>query len=193
MLTGQVEVREVPPSLTSRERSGRPRQGKSDPVDARVIARTPPPPRSPPRCAPPPARHSSHLRNWRGLLPRLSPCHRAVCADLAGREREILVLLARGWSNRAIAEHLALSVNTIRNYASRSCPNSKPIPIWRTSPPLPARRSSTTPAVEAAGPSSGQACPPGGFCPPGGMVCPSRSCQDAPPAFDMDLTSGSSG
>ena len=42
MLTGQVDVREVPPSLTSRERSGRPGQGKSDPVDALAIARITP-------------------------------------------------------------------------------------------------------------------------------------------------------
>ncbi len=39
VLTGPAEVVEVPPSLTSRERSGRPGQGKTDPVDAVAIAR----------------------------------------------------------------------------------------------------------------------------------------------------------
>src|SRR3954468_1879374 len=40
VLTGPAEVVEVPPSLTSRERSGRPGGGKTDPVDAVAIART---------------------------------------------------------------------------------------------------------------------------------------------------------
>ncbi len=39
VLTGPAEVVEVPPSLTSRERSGRSGQGKTDPVDAVAIAR----------------------------------------------------------------------------------------------------------------------------------------------------------
>jgi transposase len=39
VLTGPAEVVEVPPSLTSRERSGRPGAGKTDPVDAVAIAR----------------------------------------------------------------------------------------------------------------------------------------------------------
>ncbi|WP_138759768.1 IS110 family transposase [Modestobacter altitudinis] len=39
VLTGSAEVVEVPPSLTSRERSGRPGAGKTDPVDAVAIAR----------------------------------------------------------------------------------------------------------------------------------------------------------
>jgi len=38
-LGGAIEVVEVPPSLTSRERSARPGQGKTDPVDAALIAR----------------------------------------------------------------------------------------------------------------------------------------------------------
>jgi len=38
VVAGMVEVVEVPPSLTSRERSGRPGQGKTDPVDAVAIA-----------------------------------------------------------------------------------------------------------------------------------------------------------
>jgi transposase len=39
VLAGGIEVVEVPPSLTSQERSGRPGQGKTDPVDAVAIAR----------------------------------------------------------------------------------------------------------------------------------------------------------
>jgi transposase len=39
VLAGGIEVVEVPPSLTSRERSGRPGAGKTDPVDAVAIAR----------------------------------------------------------------------------------------------------------------------------------------------------------
>ncbi len=39
VLTGTIEVVEVPPSLTSRERTGRPAGGKTDPGDAVAIAR----------------------------------------------------------------------------------------------------------------------------------------------------------
>src|SRR3954452_5597312 len=39
VLTGPAEVVEVPPNLTSRERSGRPSAGKTDPIDAVAIAR----------------------------------------------------------------------------------------------------------------------------------------------------------
>jgi DNA-binding NarL/FixJ family response regulator len=35
---------------------------------------------------------------------------------LTDRERQILVLLSRGMANRAIAEDLHLSINTVRNY-----------------------------------------------------------------------------
>lgn len=50
------------------------------------------------------------------LLPQLSRNGRAVGADLTVREREILALLAEGLANRAIADRLFLSVNTVRNY-----------------------------------------------------------------------------
>ena len=50
------------------------------------------------------------------LLPKLNRTQREVGADLTDREREILKLLARGSSNKAIASELYLSVNTIRNY-----------------------------------------------------------------------------
>ena len=50
------------------------------------------------------------------LLPRLDRTHRSVGADLTPRELQLLNHLARGQSNKAIAEELHLSVNTIRNY-----------------------------------------------------------------------------
>jgi len=50
------------------------------------------------------------------LLPKLNRTHREVGADLTEREREILALLAKGWSNRIIASELFLSLNTIRNH-----------------------------------------------------------------------------
>jgi len=49
-------------------------------------------------------------------LPKLSRTHRAVGADLTERERELLARLAKGGTNKAIAEELHLSVNTVRNY-----------------------------------------------------------------------------
>jgi DNA-binding NarL/FixJ family response regulator len=50
------------------------------------------------------------------LLPKLSRNYRPIGADLTGREREILALLADGWTNPNIAQHFHLSVNTVRNY-----------------------------------------------------------------------------
>jgi DNA-binding NarL/FixJ family response regulator len=50
------------------------------------------------------------------LLPRLSRNQPSVGADLTKRELQLLNHLARGQSNKAIAEELHLSVNTIRNY-----------------------------------------------------------------------------
>ena len=50
------------------------------------------------------------------LLPKLNRTDRALGADLSKREREILALLARGWTNNVIASELNLSVNTVRNY-----------------------------------------------------------------------------
>jgi DNA-binding NarL/FixJ family response regulator len=38
--------------------------------------------------------------------------------DLTAREREILDLVARGWSNQQIAAHLGLSIKTVRNHVS---------------------------------------------------------------------------
>jgi DNA-binding NarL/FixJ family response regulator len=50
------------------------------------------------------------------LLPKLSRTHRAIGSDLTDREREVLVELSRGSTNKVIAESLFLSVNTVRNY-----------------------------------------------------------------------------
>jgi DNA-binding NarL/FixJ family response regulator len=50
------------------------------------------------------------------LLPKLNRTQPAIGSDLTEREREILELVARGLTNKAIAAELHLSVNTIRNY-----------------------------------------------------------------------------
>jgi DNA-binding NarL/FixJ family response regulator len=50
------------------------------------------------------------------LLPKLNRTYREIGADLTDREREILGLLTKGLSNRAIAAELFLSLNTIRNH-----------------------------------------------------------------------------
>ena len=50
------------------------------------------------------------------LLPRLSPTHRTTAVELTAREREVLDHMAKGLSNKAIADALFLSVNTVRNY-----------------------------------------------------------------------------
>jgi DNA-binding NarL/FixJ family response regulator len=50
------------------------------------------------------------------LLPKLNRNYQAPGSDLTDREREVLVLLAEGAANAAIAKQLHLSVNTVRNY-----------------------------------------------------------------------------
>ena len=50
------------------------------------------------------------------LLPQLHHQDRRPGSDLTERERELLACLARGLTNRAIADELYLSVNTVRNY-----------------------------------------------------------------------------
>jgi DNA-binding NarL/FixJ family response regulator len=39
-------------------------------------------------------------------------------AKLTGREKDILALIAKGWNNTKIAEHLGLAEQTVRNYTS---------------------------------------------------------------------------
>lgn len=57
-----------------------------------------------------------------GLLgaPGASPAHEppAELLDLSEREREVLELVARGWSNQQIGAHLFISPITVRNHVS---------------------------------------------------------------------------
>jgi DNA-binding NarL/FixJ family response regulator len=53
------------------------------------------------------------------LLSRLSRSQPLLGHDLTDREREVLGLLALGWSNKVIAAELYLSLNTVRNYVQR--------------------------------------------------------------------------
>lgn len=50
------------------------------------------------------------------VLTRLSSEHRHLGSDLTGREREVLRMMAGGLTNQAIAGHLGLSINTVRNH-----------------------------------------------------------------------------
>ncbi|GAC1436435.1 MAG: response regulator transcription factor [Ktedonobacteraceae bacterium] len=50
--------------------------------------------------------------------PAVSPTHGVSLAQLSEREREVLTLIAQGFTNTAIAERLVLSPKTIRNYIS---------------------------------------------------------------------------
>jgi two-component system response regulator DevR len=50
------------------------------------------------------------------LLPRLSRTEHVAHSELTERELQILVMLAKGISNKTIASELFLSVNTVRNY-----------------------------------------------------------------------------
>lgn len=53
------------------------------------------------------------------LLPKMNRAHRGLGADLSPRELEVLHLLATGATNRAIADQLFLSVNTVRNHVQQ--------------------------------------------------------------------------
>lgn len=52
----------------------------------------------------------------RRVLPRLRRDYQRVGGTLTGREKEVLLLLAEGLANAAIARQLGVSVNTIRNH-----------------------------------------------------------------------------
>lgn len=51
------------------------------------------------------------------LLPLLGRSAEPPGANLTDRERDVLARMARGMTNKAIAEDMYLSVNTVRNYA----------------------------------------------------------------------------
>ena len=50
--------------------------------------------------------------------PVVSPARSVTLPELSEREREVLTLIAQGYTNTAIAERLVLSPKTIRNYIS---------------------------------------------------------------------------
>ncbi|HEX6862351.1 MAG TPA: response regulator transcription factor, partial [Thermoanaerobaculia bacterium] len=55
----------------------------------------------------------------RRLLTRLKPRPATDASEpLTGREREVLELLARGWSNRRIARELSIAEITVRTHVS---------------------------------------------------------------------------
>ncbi|GAB3623809.1 response regulator transcription factor [Mariniluteicoccus endophyticus] len=53
-----------------------------------------------------------------GAQPGLSPADRRVLAELTPREQEILVAVARGWTNLEIAERLFISMPTVKTHVS---------------------------------------------------------------------------
>jgi DNA-binding NarL/FixJ family response regulator len=55
-------------------------------------------------------------RDLATVLDRLARRHQAPGSDLTEREHAILSLMSHGLANRAIADELKLSVNTVRNY-----------------------------------------------------------------------------
>lgn len=58
-------------------------------------------------------------RLTRRLVTRLAPLPRPPVAKLlTGREREVLRMIARGWSNRRISQELAISETTVRTHVS---------------------------------------------------------------------------
>ena len=54
----------------------------------------------------------------RRLLNRLKPRPAEILEPLTGREREVLALIARGWSNRRISQDLSISELTVRTHVS---------------------------------------------------------------------------
>lgn len=57
-------------------------------------------------------------RLTRRLLTRLKPRPADALEPLTGREREVLALLAKGWSNRRISQELSIGEVTVRTHVS---------------------------------------------------------------------------
>lgn len=60
---------------------------------------------------------AGHLMDYFAHSP-VAPVNTAALSNLSEREREVLTLIAQGYTNAAIAEHLVLSPKTVRNYIS---------------------------------------------------------------------------
>jgi putative two-component system response regulator len=58
----------------------------------------------------------AHLAELPRLLAQLRPTSRGLGSDLGPRELEVLQLMAAGLANKALAEQLYLSLNTVRNH-----------------------------------------------------------------------------
>ncbi|WP_304454493.1 response regulator transcription factor [Nocardiopsis sp. YSL2] len=59
------------------------------------------------------------LDRYAPLLPAQTPAAPALPDPLTDREREVLRLIARGWSNTEIAEHLVLGETTVKSHLGR--------------------------------------------------------------------------
>jgi transposase len=108
VLTGPAEVVEVPPGLTSRERSGRPGGGRTDPVDAvaiaRITAREPGLPAV--RLAVGQAADLRALADYRAqLVAERTPNCTACCPATRPGSRRLAVRAARGGVIHSVGRH----------------------------------------------------------------------------------------
>jgi DNA-binding NarL/FixJ family response regulator len=74
--------------------------------------------RSPPRCVPRREARFTSTPWWPASSPRTLVAPQGTATSLTPREREILVLVARGKSNRDIADALVISERTARTHVS---------------------------------------------------------------------------